>query len=184
MEPINPTLIIQQRLASGMGLDKYKLIEEQVHQVDVSADADFQRTFNGFYMVRRNEKWRKIYYDLFEQVKHSGDASFPFILEELYRQTGNVEASFSSKLLATLKPEMPIWDRYVVQNLKVKVPLASDPDRIRKVEELYDGIVAWYADFLKTENARQCLAKFDEMLPDYAWLSDVKKIDFYLWSIR
>lgn len=43
MEPINPTLVIQQRLASGMGLDKYKLIEDQVHQVDVSADADFQR---------------------------------------------------------------------------------------------------------------------------------------------
>ena len=33
MKPINPTLIIQQRLASEMGLDKFKLIEEQVHQV-------------------------------------------------------------------------------------------------------------------------------------------------------
>ena len=57
-------------------------------------------------------------------------------------------------------------------------------DRIRKVEELYDGMVNWYADFLKTENARECIAKFDEVLPDYAWLSDVKKIDFFLWSIR
>lgn len=180
MEPINPTLVIQQRLASGMDLYKYKLIEEQVHQVDMSADADFQRTFNGFYMVRPNEDWRKICYDQFEQIKQSGDATVPFILEELYRLTGNVEASFSSKLLATLKPAMPIWDRCVIQNLQVKVPLASGPDRIQKVEELYDGIVAWYDDFPKTENARQCLAKFDETLPDYAWLSDVKKIDFYL----
>ena len=57
---------------------------------------------------------------------------------------------------------MPIWDKYMVQSLKVKVSLASDPNRIQKMENLYDGIVACYADFLKTENARQCLAKFDE----------------------
>ena len=184
MEYIDPSQIIQQRPVAGMGLDKYKVIEDQVHKVNVAIDADFQRTFNGFYIVRRNEDWRKVYYDLFERVKDSGDVSFPYILEELYRLTGNVEASFASKLLATLKPEMPIWDRYVVQNLNIKVPSASDPDRIRKVEELYDGMVNWYADFLKTENARECIAKFDEVLPDYAWLSDVKKIDFFLWSIR
>lgn len=184
MNHINPNKIIQQRLATGMGLDKYKIIEEQVQKVDVSVDVDFQRSFNGFYRVRRNKDWRKAYYNLFEQVKSSEDVGFAYILEELYHKTGNVEASFASKLLATLKPEMPIWDRYVVQNLNLKVPPASDPERIRKVERLYDGIVGWYSAFLKTENARQCLAKFDEVLPDYAWLSDVKKIDFYLWSIR
>ena len=28
-----------------------------------------------------------------------------------------IEASFSSKMLATINADMPIWDRYVVQNL-------------------------------------------------------------------
>jgi hypothetical protein len=43
---------------------------------------------------------------------------------------------------------------------------------------------SWYADFLQTENGKDCIAEFDRTLPGYVWMSDVKKIDFYLWSIR
>ncbi len=48
----------------------------------------------------------------------------------------------------------------------------------------YKKIMAWYGDFLKTENGRDCIAEFDKTLPGYTWLSDVKKIDFYLWNMR
>ena len=184
MERIDPANVIQQRLATGFGLDKYAFIEQTVRRVDVSRDANFQRVFNGFYIVRRNAEWRNAYYRLFEEMKQVDSADFDTILDEMYRQTGNVEASFSSKMLATLRPEMPIWDKCVVQNLGLKVPTQNDPMRLRKTKELYARIVRWYEAFLATENAAECLAKFDEVLPDYAWLSPVKKIDFYLWSIR
>ena len=39
--------VFQERLASSMGLDKYKYIMEQVKQIDISVDMDFQRIFNG-----------------------------------------------------------------------------------------------------------------------------------------
>lgn len=42
--------ILQNRLASGLGLDKYQYIMEHVMKTDVSADEDFQRIFNGFSM--------------------------------------------------------------------------------------------------------------------------------------
>ena len=29
-----------------------------------------------------------------------------------------------------------------------------------------------------------CIAEFNRILPGYTWMSDVKKIDFFLWSIR
>ena len=184
MDHIDPSKTMQQCIAALMGLDKYRFLLEQVHKVDVSSDEVFQRTFNGFYMVHRNKEWRYAFYNLFERVKMSNDVSFACVLDEMYRLTGNVEASFSSKMLATLKPEMPIWDKYVVQNLGLKLPLDSDSNRIKKTEELYKEIVAWYGDFLQTDNARQCIGEFDKVLPDYSWLTDVKKIDFYLWSIR
>lgn len=110
MDYIDPSKTMQQCIAALIGLDKYRFLLEQVHQVDVSSDEVFQRTFNGFFMVRRNDVWRKDYYGLFECIKRLGDVSFSYILEELYRLTGNVEASFVSKMLSTLKPEMPIWD--------------------------------------------------------------------------
>lgn len=181
---INPAAVIQQKLAVGMGLDKYGPIMKAVQHTDVSKDSNFQRTFNGFYMVRRNAEWRSVYYDLFELVKMDEQVSFAVILEELYEKTGNIEASFASKMLASIKLEMPIWDKYVVQNLGLKIPSQADSERLQKTKALYDCICQWYDEFLRTENAGECIEMFDKMLPDYTWLSPVKKIDFYLWSIR
>ena len=96
--------VFQDRLAASMGLDKYQYIMDQVKKTDVSSDADFQRTFNGFYIVRRNEEWRKVYYGLFEQVK-TGAPTFESIITYLYDCTGNIEPSFSSKMLATIFPD-------------------------------------------------------------------------------
>lgn len=108
---IDANKIIEERLAASMGLDKYDEIMRQVNTVDVSRDADFQRQFNGFYIVRRNADWRKIYYELFETMK-TEPVTFAIIITKLFEKTGNIEASFSSKMLATLNPDKPIWDRY------------------------------------------------------------------------
>ena len=61
------TKVFQDRLAESMGLDKYQYIMEQVGKTDISQDADFHRTYNGFYVVRRNEAWRKVYFEYFEE---------------------------------------------------------------------------------------------------------------------
>ena len=75
--------VFQDRLAVSMGLDKYQYIMEQVGKTNISQDAEFQRTFNGFYIVRRNEAWRKIYYEHFEKVK-MGKPTFASILTHMY----------------------------------------------------------------------------------------------------
>ena len=36
------------------------------------------------------------------------------VIGSLYVEAGNVEASFSSKMIATIDPEKPIWDQYVL----------------------------------------------------------------------
>lgn len=99
--------VFQDRLASSMGLDKYQYIMGQVNSTNIAIDIDFQRTFNGFYIVRRNEDWRKCYYEYFESIKN-GSPTFESIITYLYECTGNIEPSFSSKMLATIFPEKPI----------------------------------------------------------------------------
>ena len=81
---IDAKKVIETRIAESMGFDKYKQIMEMVHKTNVSSDLDFQRTFNAFYRVRRNEEWRKAYYDLFERIKH-GQSSFESIIRTMYR---------------------------------------------------------------------------------------------------
>ena len=166
-----------------MGFDKYKKIMEWVRKTDVSSDHDFQRTFNSFYRVRRNAEWQSVYYDLFEEVKDSRP-TFEYIIRALFKATGNIEASFYSKMLATINTDMPIWDRYVVQNLCLELKGKTKEAQLDCAIELYDRMTDWYRNFLITENGRECIAEFDKTLPGYTWMSDVKKIDFFLWSIR
>ena len=180
---IDAKKVIETRIAESMGFDKYKQIMETVRKTDVSSDLDFQRIFNGFYRIRMNAEWRKAYYDLFEMAKDS-NPSFESILRTMYETTGNIEASFSSKMLATINVDMPIWDRYVVQNLCLNMKGKTKEDQLRCAVSLYDQMINWYADFRRTENGRDCIREFDRTLPGYVWMSDVKKIDFYLWSIR
>lgn len=75
----NMSKVFQERLASSMGLDKYQYIMEQVNNTNVTINSDFQLTFNGFYIVRRNESWRKAYYEHFESVKN-GTPTFESII--------------------------------------------------------------------------------------------------------
>lgn len=102
----------------------------------------------------------------------------------MYDATGNIEASFSSKMLATINPDMPIWDRYVVKNLCLKMRGKTKKDQLTCAVDLYEQMLCWYKGFLQTENGKDCIKEFDRTMPGYIWMSDVKKIDFYLWSIR
>ena len=81
---INAKRVIETRIAESMGFNKYKQIMERVRDTDVSSDEDFQRTFNSYYRIRRNEEWQAIYYDLFEAIKDS-QPSFEQIIRTLYK---------------------------------------------------------------------------------------------------
>ena len=180
---INPDAAIQQRLALGFGLDRYAAIMRRFPNVDVSKDRDFQRLFNGFYRVRRNETWRDAFYALFQRVRDARP-TFEEIVTALYDKTGRVEASFASKMLATLDADKPIWDKYALINLGIAVPDKNKDAPLTGIADAYDQIEGWYASYLTTPNARRCVRSFDRLMPDYSWISATKKIDFYLWSMR
>src|SRR5699024_9184239 len=107
-----PKIDIQQALAGlrkrEKGLITYEKIMHSYKNIKLSEDMSLQRMVNGFYRIRRNEDWRKFYYENFEKWKNESTPTFPLILETFYRHTGRVECSFSSKMLATLCPDFPI----------------------------------------------------------------------------
>ena len=101
-----------------LSLDKYKYLNDNLYKCDTK---EYQTIFNSFYKVRRNANWRKIFYKYFESIKDTKDIKYEDIITYLYKETGNVEASFSSKVLATINPNMPILDRNVLSNLNLKI---------------------------------------------------------------
>jgi hypothetical protein len=51
-------------------------------------------------------------------------------------------------MLATILPEKPIWDRYVVQNLNLKLTGATKKEKLVNAVILYADMEKWYVDFL------------------------------------
>lgn len=175
--------LMESQLARSMGLDKYANIMEAAKKKDVSSDAIFQHAFNSFFRVRRNAEWRKCYYKLFEKAKKE-HYSFADVIGCLYVETGNIEASFSSKMLATIDPNKPIWDQYVLQNLGLKLKGKNPQERVENAILTYEKIETWYREYLATDEARKNIAEFDRWLPSYSWIPEIKKIDYLLWSSR
>ena len=165
-------------------LETYAWIMSRFNKTDVSSDVEFQHKFNVFYkLIRRNAEQKKAFYELFEACKSKSDVDFSYIIRTLYEKTGWVESSFSSKLLATLKPDMPIWDSIVLARLGLKSSGSDNKEkRLAASEVLYDSIVEWYQDFIPTQKAKEAIAAFDAAFPQYIGFSATKKIDFLLWG--
>ena len=79
-------------------------------------------------------------YKLIEEIKNSSP-TFETIIRTLYRETGNVEASFSSKMLATINADMPVWDRYVVNNLCLNPKGKTKEEQLQCAIDLYDQMI-------------------------------------------
>lgn len=179
MDKINAIKILKEALSRSLGLPRY--IEIMAGNPNKS---EFQRMFNGYYKVRRNEDWQKEYYAIFTEAKKNPENyTFERILKNLYEKTNKVEASFSSKMLATINPSKPIWDQYVLKNLGLQLK-GQGKERLEKAVELYSKIENWYNSYLNSSEGKENIRVFDLMLPDYALISNIKKIDCLLWAHR
>ncbi|MBO4290841.1 MAG: HD domain-containing protein [Lachnospiraceae bacterium] len=158
----------------------FEIMEEAKHP----ERPEFQKKYDAFYRVRRNAEWRKEYFDLMGTYKKQGKATFSEVLHRLYQATDQIEASFASKMLATIDANMPIWDSKVLAALKLRVSGTGAGIRFSNTVLLYDRICSWYREFLKTENAKAMIIRFDKEFPEFQSISPTKKIDFILWASR
>lgn len=176
---MNTSTIFHDVLVSSLGLDKYKIIMNG----DISSK-DIQDVFTHYYRVRRDkEAWLPKYYKLFELAKKD-HYNFEQIIRTIYLWENKIEASFSSKMLATIDPNKPIWDSRVLKNLRLTLKGNTPEERLDNAVILYDEIEVLYTNYLETDEAKENIIEFDRILPDYKDISNIKKIDCLLWSMR
>lgn len=166
------------------GIQKYLALMDQVGKVNVSTDAVFQRAYNGFYRVqRRQPSWYFAYYELMEELKGS-NPTFGDALDRFYEATQRYEPSFSSKLVATLSPDRPVWDSHVLRNINQKPPAYSSRTKINDAKQCYTRMENWYQTFLTSTEGINWIKQFNDQVPEHDKLTDVKKVDFILWQMR
>lgn len=167
------------------GLQKYEKIMELFQSVDVSVDEEFQRTFNGFYRVRRRKPdFYAALYSFLESHKNK-KITFAEVLQYFYDWFGRLEASFSSKVVATIDPNMPIWDSEVLKRLHLKPAKysLSPQERLEATCKIYETIQSWYKTYLTMPEAHNMIAQFNEHIGKTN-ITPTKKIDFILWQTR
>ena len=167
------------------GVKNYAELLQEFPLTNVEKDFAFQKKFNGFYRVRRNGDWQKVYYSIMEKGKTSS-ISFESVLHDIYKQLGRVEFSFASKLIHTLNQDMPILDRFVLQNLGIEQvkPYWTAEKKLQHAVCVYNEVFDWYKQALSNEKLAKKIVEFDEFFPEYKWFSQTKKLDFFLWQIR
>ncbi|KAB2310661.1 hypothetical protein F8A87_08215 [Betaproteobacteria bacterium SCN2] len=183
---MNDNNIVDAIAKARPGVAKYLAIMDCLYSVNVSQDQDFQTQYKGFYRVRqKSPDWYSAYFNLLEEYKGKRP-SFSEILDSLSQSLGNgvCEASFSSKLVATLDPWQPIWDKYVLKNTGHKAPASKVVDKNALAKKNYASIQAWYINFLNSTEGKRWIFLFNENIDDYWRLTDIKKVDFILWQTR
>jgi hypothetical protein len=167
------------------GVKKYLIIMKQFHNVNVSLDKGFRTKYNGFYRVRHpNRNFYDGYYSLMEKSKKDIPL-FKDILHDLY-QYNRLEVSFSSKLLATIDPNLPVWDQYVLKFFKLKTTISrymKPEERIIEANNVYEEIKQKYSEFLRKEKSNLWIKLFDKYYPN-SNITPIKKIDLIIWQLR
>jgi hypothetical protein len=163
-------------------LNAYLWLQTHRDACDVRSDASFRKRFNAFYKVRRGRDWQDKFFELLERRKGRA-SSFAEVLDALHRATGRYEASFASKLLATIDPHMPVIDSIVLQNLDVRLPAYGSDHRRSRIVELHERLLTSLNGFLGTEAGRHLVKRFRAAYSD-AHVTEIKMLDLVLWQSR
>ena len=164
-------------------LEKYAWLQARATASDdFHIEPEFRRRFNHLYQVRRALPWREAFYSLMAKA-HREQLRFRSVLDLLHAATGRFEASFASKLVATLNPAAPVIDARVTQAVGLVLPPATAPDRSAQIEKVHAELSRYFAEFLPTSTGRYLIKRFDAHYPKLAKrVSAEKKVDFVLWK--
>jgi hypothetical protein len=122
-----------------------------------------------------------------EKEKRNHTLKFEDTLRAIFAETkGRVEPSFASKLVATCRPEAPVYDDWVCRNLGIRKPRAYKPPAVRLQDalEAYEKLIVFYREAMPSAIAGSLASEFDRRFPAFAHFTPVKKLDVLLWQMR
>lgn len=176
--------IFERLLRRHADLSRYAYTIRSLRSLNVAENSEYQRTFNGLYMVRRNAFWRTKFYEVMEKLKVQSEPNFEAVLTELWEATGRAEASFASKLIATINPSLPVYDSIVRLHLGIPQRSASDRHRMALLSSDYAKIQAHSFEETRNPKFRVLREMFNTAFPEFKDFSDTKVLDLMIWQMR
>jgi hypothetical protein len=165
------------------GLAQYQWLQQQfATNANAHTDSVFRRRFNHFYRVRRNAVWRTSYFSLMGRARQE-TLQFHAVLDALRTATNRLEASFASKLIATINPALPVIDKFVLRNVGLRLPAQNIQDRTAAIIRVHSSLQASFHAYLQSEDGQYLVREFNKYYPN-AGVTEVKMLDLVLWQTR
>ena len=139
----------------------------------------YQKNYSHYYRLRRDDKWKAKYFAYMQRQVGNPGITFAEIIKQISSISYKNEASFASKMLATLNPNYPLLDSNVAKFLG----FSYHAKPIQYCIEIYSELTKNVHSFLQTNDGAKCVEEFDRMFPNFININPVKKIDLYLWKM-
>ena len=168
----------------------YILIRRSVTSSDLLDERaeSVRRRFNAYYGVRRNADWRSLFYARFQAAKASplkSQALFEDVLTGLHTDTARVEASFASKLVATLRPDSPIIDSVVrgwLTRHLTPPPFGGGAPAAIAYYRWLENVMGEAAASPQAQDWAHAFASAFPLAPGDEAVSAMKQLDFLIWA--
>lgn len=186
MIDLNVARELVQRQEIAQGLKKYEYLMNQLRKVDVSTDAEYQCAYASFYRMKpfRSNDFLMAYFKYLERSKGEANLTFESAFPYIYRINSSMEVSFCSKLIHTINPSQPIWDKVVAtDHFHFKKPYPRCRKPIEKCIMRYIDYSNAFSTYLESDEGQKLIAIFDRQFP-HSGISNAKKVDFILWQDR
>ena len=108
---------------------------------------------------------------------------FPDVLHALFSATQRYEASFASKLVATLDPSQPVIDSFVLENTGLRLPSFAAHNRSACICDVHAALLAQFSAYLAGEGGAYLTSEFRRIYPN-AGITEIKMLDLVLWQTR
>ena len=181
-------------ILSGLDEDwmaEYDWLQQSLPDLNVAVDKCFQSRFMIFYQfyispgLMDNGPFQDSYFGILEREKGNSSASFMVVLSELPDLArGGLASSYTSKLIATINSNKPVWDSNVWEclgehGLRKKT---HGNNRFLLAIENYRRLVETTGALVENPDFATLSASFDDTFSRFAHFTDMKKLDLYLWQ--
>ena len=161
-------------------LEKYQYLQAHKLNCEINRDQEYKSFFSNYYQMQMTSEDQRIFFDILEREKGNKSISFNVILKEIYKNTGRRQSFYSSSIVHTSNPKMPIWNKNLIYDLSLKE--YYDPSRgLDPYNKTYLYMKTWADMAIKDAYFTTWVEKFDEFFPDFKDFTDIKKLDLFFW---
>ena len=166
----------------------YSFIRNEYAKGNIQENFVFQFVFRRAYGLDNaglSDEMKKRFFELFAEKQTDLKTILSHLYEPLTKKGHHsIQFSFATKLLHTIDNSKPIFDKEI-ESLTYSRPKHSDKDiRIQSYIELYNKLERLDAELLKNEKVQRVILKFRQKFGvDKEKISDVKSLDFIMWSL-